>query len=268
MTKLEKYIFELFAPYLIKNQCPKKVSLGWRDAESRNCYYVHVYSKSELILAVRGLEANGVNGKFFDGNKSCSDACIPYKWLNLSDIRVTHFYGTSTFEYKSFIKYILNGFTRKDLALSYLRHIYANILQFFFNRTKLVMVQRHELLKTLVQNHFKSTHTGIDQLDLMTKLHSIRWITHPEGEAVEKELELYLDSLVETGKLSKINTEYVVKGKAIVTIENYEEAERRHRDNLRSQRRMIYLTILLAIFALVQAGVIKVPTLFDLSCFK
>ena len=238
-----------------------------RDAESKNCYYVRVYSKSEPILVVRGLEANGVNGEFFDG-KYCSDACIPYKWLNLSDIRVTHFYGTSTFEYKNFIKYILNSFTRKDLALYYLRHFYANILQFFFNRTKLVMVQRHELLKNLVQNHFNSTHEGIDQLDLMTKLYSTRWIMHPKGQAVEKKLVLFLDSLVETGELSKINTEYVVKGKAIVTIENYEEAERRHRDNLRSQRRMIYLTILLAIFALVQAGVIKVPTLFDLSCFK
>jgi len=91
---------------------------------------------------------------------------------------------------------------------------------------------------------------------------------HPKGQAVEKKLVLFLDSLVETGELSKINTEYVVKGKAIVTIENYEEAERRHRDNLRSQRKMLCLTVPFAIFALVQAGVIKVPTLFDLSCFK
>ena len=130
------------------------------------------------------------------------------------------------------------------------------------------MVQRHELLKTLVQNYIDSTHTGIDTLDLMSKLYSNRWILHPKGREVEKKLELYLDSLVETGELNKINTEYVVNGKAIVTIENYEEAERRHLDNIRSQRRMIYLTILLAIFALVQAGVIKLPTLIDLTGTK
>ena len=103
--------------------------------------------------------------------------------------------------------------------------------------------ENYELLKSLVQTYIDSTHTGIDQIDLMTKLYSIRWIMHPRGREVEKKLELYLDSLVETGELSKINSEYVVNGKAIVTIENYEEAERRHIDNIKAQKRMIYLIL-------------------------
>lgn len=130
------------------------------------------------------------------------------------------------------------------------------------------MVQRHELLKILVQNYIDSTHTGIDIIDLMTKLYSIRWIMHPRGDEVEKKLYLYLDSLVETGELRKVNNEYVVQGKAIATIENYEETKRRHRDNILVQTIIACITIILAISALVQAGVIKLPTLIDFSGFK
>jgi hypothetical protein len=266
--KLGKYIFKLFAPHLVKNQCPMTVSRVGGDAASQNCYYLYVYSNSEPTLVIRKINTKGVIGKYFDGNEFCGDSCIPYDWFNLSNIRITHFYGTATFKYNSLYNYVLHGFTRKDIVLSHLRRISSYILQFFYNRTKLIMVQRHELLKAIVQNYIDSTHAGIDHLDLMTKLYSIRWIMHPKGEEVEKKLELYLDSLVETGELSKINNEYVVNGKAIVTIENYEEAERRHRDNIKAQRRMIYLTVILAIFALVQAGVIKLPTLIDFSGFK
>lgn len=266
--KLGKYIFKLFAPHLVKNQCPMKVFRVGGDAASQNCYYLYVYSNSEPILVIREINTKGVIGKYFDGDKFCGDICIPYEWFNSSDIRITHYYGTATFEYKGLFNYVLHVFTRKDIVICYLKRIISYILQLFFNRTKLIMVQRHELLKTLVQNYINSTHTGIDTLDLMTKLYSIRWIMHPKGREVEKKLELYLDSLAETGELSKINTEYVVNGKAIVTIENYEEAERRHRDNIKAQRRMIYLTVLLAIFALVQAGVIKLPTLIDFTGIK
>ena len=92
---------------------------------------------------------------------------------------------------------------------------------------------------------------------------------------MKKKLELYLDSLAETGELSKVSNEYVVTGKAIVTIENYEGAERRHRDNIKAQRRKFYLTFILVIFALVQvvvmlvqAGLIKLTMLIDLSGLK
>jgi len=102
----------------------------------------------------------------------------------------------------------------------------------------------------------------------MTKLYSINWILHPKGNEVETKLDLYLDSLVDTGEISKPNTEYVVNGKAINTIEAYEQAERRHQDNVKSQKRMILLTFILATLALVQSGIIKLPTLIDLSGFK
>lgn len=70
---------------------------------------------------------------------------------------------------------------------------------------------------------------------------------------------------MESGDINKVNNEYVVTGKAISTMEKYEEDERRHSDSVRRQRKMVYLTVLILVAAIVQAEVIKVPTLFDFS---
>jgi len=75
----------------------------------------------------------------------------------------------------------------------------------------------------------------------------------------------YLDSLVDSGELEKVNNEYVVKGAAISTIEKYEEDERRHTEAVKLQRKMFWLTVVAVIFAMIQTGVIKLPTLVDLS---
>ncbi len=90
-------------------------------------------------------------------------------------------------------------------------------------------------------------------------------VLHPSAYEQQNRLELYLDSLVESGDLRKVNREYVVTGKAISTIEKYEEEERRHTEAVKLQKRMVLLTILIAFVAIVQSGIIKLPVLLDLS---
>jgi hypothetical protein len=117
----------------------------------------------------------------------------------------------------------------------------------------------------MMDDQLDRTHDGITSLDLMTKLYSINWVLHPTGDEQQKKLEFYLDSLVGSGELREVNDEYVVSGKAITTIERYEEEERRHTEAVKLQKKMFWLTILLLFVATVQSGVIKLPTLLDFS---
>jgi hypothetical protein len=71
--------------------------------------------------------------------------------------------------------------------------------------------------------------------------------------------------LVISGELAHKGGYYVVNAKAILTLEKYEEDERRHRHQIKLQIFMIVLTGLLAIFAMIQAEIIKVPCLLDFT---
>ena len=70
---------------------------------------------------------------------------------------------------------------------------------------------------------------------------------HPSFDILHKKLDLYLESLVESGELKKVNDEFVVTGNAISTIEKYEEEERRHTEAVKLQRKMFWLTIIAVI---------------------
>jgi len=122
-----------------------------------------------------------------------------------------------------------------------------------------------DLLKFMLDDQLDRTHDGIESFSLMAKLYSIRLFLHPSWEVQEKKLRLYLDSLVESGELRKVNEEYVVTGVAISTIEKYEEEERRHVEAVKLQRRMFWLALVALLFAIVQTGIVKLPTLIDLS---
>lgn len=117
----------------------------------------------------------------------------------------------------------------------------------------------------MMDDQLDRTHNGITSLDLMTKIYSMRLFLHSSWGVQDKKMDLYLDSLVSSGELNKINDEYVVTGKAISTIEKYEEDERRHTAAVKLQRGMLWLTIIAVIFAIVQSGVIKLPTFIDFS---
>jgi len=122
-----------------------------------------------------------------------------------------------------------------------------------------------ELLQFLVDTHIGATHKGMDSFEIMTRLYSMRWVVHPESDAQYEKLKLYLDALEQNGDLSKVNGKYLVQGKAINTLDRYEEDERRHGEVVRTQRLIALLTFAIALFAMVQAEVIKLPTFIDLS---
>lgn len=78
-------------------------------------------------------------------------------------------------------------------------------------------------------------------------------------------MEFYLDSLVLSGELKRDSYNYVVTGLALRTIEAYEEQERKHTENVKMQWRMFWLALAVAAAAIVQAGLVKLPSLVDLS---
>jgi hypothetical protein len=99
----------------------------------------------------------------------------------------------------------------------------------------------------------------------MTNIYSMRLFLHPSWEAQSRKMKLYLDSLVQSGDIEKVNDEFVVTGKALNTLERYEEEEQRHTEAVKLQRRMFWIAVIALLFTIVQAGIVRLPTLLDLS---
>ena len=254
-----------FIPSLLKKPCPERIPRTGEKAESINCYVV-AYDDGEIPYFIAtsalpdGLKGIKWNGKMFD-----EEVELSWEDLRDKDLRISHYYGTAEVIYTSIYRYLWNKFTKIIYFKIHSHRLIDNVDQYLFNKRELSTKQRIDLLQFMLEDQINRTHDGIDVMDLMTKLYSIKWVLHPTRDEQQKRLELYLGSLVDSKDIKKINDEYVVTGKAITTLEKYLIEERKHRETVKLQKKMFWLTFLLSIMAIIQAGLLKFPPIIDFT---
>lgn len=265
MQNFKIKIFKWLLPKLLDKKCDNAIPRSGEEGECVNCYSVSFEDKKKPYFLLKGYKNNKLKGFQWSGVEYNVNLELDLESALKKDLRIRHYYGLSTIEYNSIYDFLFNYITKYTYLKIHILRILEKYLQFSFNKKKLISKQRIELLRFMMEDQIDRTHKGIGVIDLMTKLYSIRWVMHPSRDHTEQKLELYLDSLIDSGELEKINLEYVVQGKALSTIERYEEEERRHREAVILQKKMVSLTIILAFLALIQSGVVKLPTLIDFS---
>lgn len=244
--------------------CPDRVPRSGEAAKRVNCYSVYVDRNTEPYLLVRAVRDEELECLEWSGERFDTPKSIPFSAVLESDLSVTHFFGYSEVQYSGFRDFVLGRLLKFPYAKIHAVRAISSVDQHFFNKRKLVTKQRIELLRFLVAEHLDGRSIR-SPIGLMTGLYSARWSMHPERDSQRAKLRFYLDSLVATGELTHQHGDYEVTGKALHTIEAYEEQERKHTENVKSQRAMIYLTLAVVLLTSAQAGLIKFPTLIDLS---
>jgi hypothetical protein len=267
MSKLKRLIlFWLLKPPLEK-QCPARLSLFGKGSEKNNCYNVFLLLNGKRNIIIQSIDSKGIRGKEYDGNSFSKDCVVPFESLSHIDIEILHFYKSSRVSYKKLFDFFIWEKTKIFYLIIYGHILTYKCSQFIYNRRRLVTIQRMKILEVLVNNHIEQAGKGIGLIDIITRLYSIKWVGHPDGDQQQNKISLYLDSLVDSGELTKNGANYHVTLKAISTLEKYEEDDKRNRTQTQLQWMMISLTIILAVTAVIQAGIIKIPTIVDLTVF-
>jgi len=226
---------------------------------------VAIDKDSQPYFMANDISGDKLTGLIWEGESFSVDATMTLEEAISNGLNITHFYGLSDITYTSIYSFAWNYITKLIyIRINLYRYIDATF-QYFFNKRKLTTKRRMDLLRFMMDYQIDSEHKGIGIISLLSKIYSTRLFLHPSKDAQRDKLELYLDSLVNSGELRKVNNEYIVEGAAISTIEKYEEEERRHTEAVKLQRKMFWLTVVAVIFAFIQTGVIKLPTILDLS---
>jgi hypothetical protein len=250
---------------MLRKPCPREIPRSGTEGAAQNCYVVFVKQNGARFFVAREINQHGLLGSALSETGFDAPASVPLNFLIAQDLEIIHYYGLATVAYSGISDYVLNGLTGKEYIKTYLQRIFSGLTQWTYNRQKLVMLERMALLRFLVERNIQNAGKGAEPLDLMVELYSLKWLLHPKGLEQEDKLRLYLDSFVSTGELRKSERAYHITDRAISTLDRYEEQERRHRDNVRLQRQMVLLTLVIAVLALIQAGLIRLPVLIDFS---
>ncbi len=261
---LSLLLCKLVLPRVLARACESSIPRSGEKGARVNCFVTSIDKEDRPYLIVLGLSGSELNCIEWDGSRYQVERDIPLTTFRLSDFQITHYYGLSEISYSGLLDFVFGRLTTWPYIKAHIFRWLDSFDQYFFNKKKLITKQRMGLLKFLIDKTLegKAEH-GL--IDLMTDIYSIKCFLHPQREEQQWKLEFYLESLVNTGELRKVNHKYVVTGEALRAIEEYEEQERKHTANVKMQRRMFWLTLVIAALTIVQAGLVKIPTLLDLT---
>jgi hypothetical protein len=266
MKSFDRFLCKYFLPRILSRNCGNRIPRSGKEGENINCFSTHLDLDQNrgAFFWVRSIAGDTLAGFEWDGTSFSIPKTIELSDVNPNNLFIVHYYGLSEIRYSGIRDLAFGRVTLGPYIKVNAINTLGRLDQYFFNKKKLVTKARVELLQLLVQKHLDGR-LPASSLEIMTYLYSSKWVLHPSGDAQRKKLRLYLDSLVLSGELDLNVNQYSVSPKALVKIEEYEEAERKHTENVKMQRRMFWVAFLVALLTCAQAGVIKLPTLIDWS---
>jgi hypothetical protein len=238
---------------LLKKKCGQRVPRTGKIGEDVNCFLVFLYDKKTPYMVLETIDSNIIKGLEWNGNKYTTSIEINFSDINRYNVRILHYYGLNNIEYNSLYSYIFLGLTKFEKLRCNIVDLYHKSAQFIYNKKQLATIDRIRLLRTIIDISIKSEFQKFSFLYLMENLYTLRWISHPEGDIHEKRIELLLDSFVKSGEIEKVDhNEYIATGKAIISLSEYEEQERRHKENATLQKWLIFFTFLFVVVSTIQ----------------
>lgn len=248
----------------LNRAAPARISRSGAQGEAVNCYITQVFRKTGQQLVIESISGNMLNCLEYDGNRYSIQSTHTFESLVNEKFEFTHYYGLATIIYSGWLKFALGRIFKLPYLQVWFIFKKTDLLQFIYNRKKLVTKERIDLLKVILLAQLDGAH-HVSSLSVMSLIHTDMWYLHPNKHFYLNRVEFYLNALTETKDLLKIDGDYAITGQGIEAIEHYEEEERKHSENIGSQRGMIILTFVIMTLTLFQTGIVKLPILLDFT---
>lgn len=264
MNRLRLSLLRYFLPRLLACQCGETVSRSGEEGKRSDCFYVFVDNGDQPDIVLERIDNDQVDVLQFDGERYHIPLTFPVGSIDPRAIRVTHYYGLEQVRYRGVVDLAFGRWTRLPYLLIHLRRLRNAFAQRLFNRRELSLQKRLDVLRDVVEITLRGQ-SSVDEFSLMTKRFGDRWVGHPDWTAYQQSLRFYLDMLRDSGDLREINGTFTPSGQALKTLDDSDEQDRRHRENIRVQSILAALALLASALAAAQAGLLKFPTILDLT---
>lgn len=265
MKTIERKLYRIFLPRIASNICEYTIPRSGEAGRLVNCFSAQIDQNNAPHLLVTGISTSNIVCLQWDGDRYAIPAVMAIDELDSNQFVVTHYYGYAEINYRGILDLAI-GLTFKWPYIKLRASSSINAAdQYFFNKKKLLTKQRMDLLSFLLRKKLNGQE-GYNLIHMLVDLYGEKWLWHPEKQSSKDRLRFYLESLVATGEVRKTDVlNYEATPLAIRTLEEYEEQERKHTENVKLQRRTFWLAVAVAALTVIQSGLVKLSPLIDLT---
>lgn len=247
---------------LLQRPCGAQIPRSGERGEAVDCFSTFLQTGEVPGIVLTHSEGDEFFGLEFDGSRYANPVTLMLEDIVPARLNVIRYYGLDEIEYRGLVSLVVGEISKWPYVFVFVRKSFRRATQQLFNRRRLEISQRLEVLQDVV-DMAENGDDAVDALDILTKRYGYRWVDHPQRESHLREIRLNLSYLADTGELKRDNSNYRATGFALKTLQDAAEDDRRHRANLRVQRLLAALTLVSALMAIAQAGLIRFSPIVD-----
>jgi hypothetical protein len=198
-----------------------------------------------LAMAV---SADGIKGILFAPDGKPQDQTISLENASERPILITQYLGEIEIQYRSAFEFLIYQL----LQLPWMKLLLERVTQWRYSRRTLVRTDRIDVLRRFIEESIAKSDFAAGGPDVMDLMHGRSVWRFPRTDENLRYYDYLLESLADAGSLVKQGAHFRLAPKALATIAEYEEQNRRHNDSRRSQNAIVGLTFAIVIIGLAQ----------------
>lgn len=264
MKLIRSMIFHTALRFATSKDVPRCYSLS--DEPGRRFDFTYFRIDQDLknaeefsFLAEKYIQTKGLEGNTYDEvDEKPYKCCVPFECISNPKFDIARIYRNIHITYAKPLNYLIGELFQVHFWLYWRR----KLSQVTFNKKFQFRADRIDILMFIVElyrekwgheDFIQGTDTGFSFITLFHSFCTPKVWGHPKQSMFLAEFKFVLDSLIESGDLSKhADVNYKLEAKALKTISQYAEDEARHRDFERHNKSIRLLTFFIAIAAVSQ----------------
>lgn len=261
---------------LWRKNLPLFVSTGAATENPYNYYAVYFVDTQRLRYLLAGETQDGVIlQKWIPEQHAYSqNVTVPVSELDAMEAQIVHYRRKASLSFDSIILFTFNRYMRIAYIKNAISRGKGRFMSALFAKKEVKSRDRITLLNLLVNEYIvqrpAKTNSGFSTEEVVELVYGKLWYKHIRSEEFSRKVTLLLQSLAITEDLNFIDNRYFVQGKSIATIVTWEKDERRDAQQLKMQKNIVRLmliitasTLMITLAILAQAGIVNLPHLWE-----
>ncbi|MEZ8314563.1 hypothetical protein AB6C44_13255 [Vibrio splendidus] len=251
----------------LKIKTPNRIPRSGEDGAKINCYSVYVTDADGSYLASE-IKGEHLHVLKWNEDKRTHDTEKLLKLTNINNwnFEISHYHGLVTHTYKSVNEFLMVDVTGLYKVRSKLALWKYSIPKFIHSKRRLKRPSREKALEVAIELVKDNHNLTFDSYRLLNGMYGSYTILHPFFPTLKQGTHLVLMSLAESGELQRVNSfDFRVNGKALSTLEHLKEEQKKEERSRRQASLMLWLTVVLALTALFQSGLVKTTYFSDID---
>jgi hypothetical protein len=250
--KLRHWINKAAIERAMSKPAPARIPMSGKDRLRERDYFV-VYlgdNRDPLRFLVQRIDNAQLHGIWFiDGPDKREERSISIEDASQYDLSITQYFAELEIPYKNGAVLLLSN----ALQIPLVHLIATRFSTYLYGRKTLIRSDRMAVLKRIVEESINRDDFQVNSVTLLLLFHGDRAFLHPKRDTMLRYYDYIIESLTDARELVGPSQSKVVGPNALSSLARYEEENRRHEENVRQQRAIKWLTIVIAAAAITQA---------------